>query len=235
MYMKRPLFALMTAAGLLSVMVSVPVAAGTKPSMTETVPSNPATTDPVVKPLPTSTEATPKTEGKTIVDIASSNDSFKTLTAALKAAGLEETLSGDGPFTVFAPTDRAFANLPAGTVERLLKPENKAQLVKVLTYHVVPGTVLSKDLKSGEVKTVEGSPVEVSVKMRSVMVNNAKVTKPDVKASNGVIHAVDRVIIPPDMTGSSQPTEKKPATAPVASPKPATPDAMPASPGSTSK
>ncbi len=133
----------------------------------------------------------------TIVDVAVANGSFKTLTAALNAAGLVEILKGDGPFTVFAPTDAAFAKLPAGTVEMLLKPENKATLVRVLTYHVVSGNVLSTDLKSGEVNTLQGSPIKVMVGSGGVMVNNSTVQAADVKASNGVIHVIDTVLMPP--------------------------------------
>ncbi|MCY7273685.1 MAG: fasciclin domain-containing protein [Phormidesmis sp. CAN_BIN44] len=138
----------------------------------------------------------PMAAEKTIVQIASTNGSFKTLTAALEAAGLTETLSGSGPFTVFAPTDAAFAALPKGTVEKLLLPQNRAMLVKILTYHVVPGKALSTSLKTGNVKTVEGSPVSVKVNAMGVMVNNAKVVTADVKASNGVIHVIDKVIMP---------------------------------------
>lgn len=134
-----------------------------------------------------------------IVELASTNASFKTLTKAVQAAGLTETLSGKGPYTVFAPTDQAFAALPQGTVENLLKPENKEQLVKLLTYHVIPGEVTSSQIAPGEVKTVEGTPVKIEVDKSSseVNVNNAKVTQPDIKASNGVIHVVDKVIMPP--------------------------------------
>ncbi len=117
----------------------------------------------------------------------------------MKAAGLTEELSGKGPYTVFAPTDKAFAALPKGTVQKLLKPENREILKKILTYHVVPGEVDSSTLKPGQVKTVEGSPVRVKVSGSNVMVNDAKVTSPDIKASNGVIHVIDKVIIPPDM------------------------------------
>ncbi len=133
----------------------------------------------------------------TIVDVAVANGSFKTLTAALKAAGLVETLKGNGPFTVFAPTDAAFAKLPKGTVEMLLKPENKAALVRILTYHVVSGNVLSTDLKSGQVRTLEGSPVNVMVGKDGVMINKSTVKAADVKASNGVIHVIDTVLMPP--------------------------------------
>ena len=114
----------------------------------------------------------------------------------MKAAELVDTLSGSGPFTVFAPTDAAFAALPKGTLQKLLKPENKATLQKILTYHVVPGAVDSKTIKSGQVKTVEGSSVNVKVNKGSVMVDKAKVTKADIKATNGVIHVIDKVILP---------------------------------------
>ena len=122
------------------------------------------------------------------------------LAKALKAAGLEDTLKGDGPFTVLAPSDAAFAKLPQDAVQDLLKPENKEVLVKILTYHVIPDRVLSTDLKSGEVKSVEGGPISVKVDPASgVQVNDATVVQPDVKASNGVIHVIDNVILPPDL------------------------------------
>ena len=153
-------------------------------------------TMPMTKPAPMSAPGSMMTSEKTIVQIAATNGSFKTLTAALKAAGLVRTLSSPGPFTVFAPTDAAFAALPKGTVEKLLKPENKSMLIKILTYHVVSGEVLSTSLKSGNVKTVEGRSVMVKVSTRGVMVNNAKVVKADIKASNGVIHVIDKVLLP---------------------------------------
>ncbi|HAU48787.1 MAG TPA: fasciclin [Planctomycetaceae bacterium] len=134
---------------------------------------------------------------KTVVENAANNESFSTLVAAVKAAGLAETLSGSGPFTVFAPTNAAFEKLPAGTVEKLLKPENKDQLVKVLTYHVVPGKVMAKDVvKLSKAKTVEGSEVAIAVNGGAVTVDNAKVIKTDVNSSNGVIHVIDTVILP---------------------------------------
>ena len=132
---------------------------------------------------------------QTIVDIATSAGSFNTLTAALKAADLVGVLEGEGPFTVFAPTDEAFAALPEGTLEKLLKPESKEQLVKILTYHVVAGSVLSTDLKAGKVPTVEGSDVKIQLG-DGVKVNDAQVVKADIKESNGVIHVIDKVIIP---------------------------------------
>ena len=133
-----------------------------------------------------------------IVETAASNGSFTTLVAAVKAAGLTDTLKGPGPFTVFAPTDDAFRKLPPGTVENLLKPENKAQLTKVLTYHVVPGTVMASDVKGKRTtaKTVEGSAVAIDASGGAVKVDNATVSKPDVTASNGVIHVIDTVIMP---------------------------------------
>lgn len=139
-------------------------------------------------------------ETGTIVDVASANPDFKTLVTAIKAAELAETLSGPGPFTVFAPTDAAFAKLPKATLDQLLKPENKTALQKVLTYHVISGAVDSKSIKPGEVKTVEGNTVAIAVSQKGdVTVNKAKVTQPDVKASNGVIHVIDTVIIPPGL------------------------------------
>jgi uncharacterized surface protein with fasciclin (FAS1) repeats len=135
---------------------------------------------------------------KDIVDTAVSAGQFKTLAAALDAAGLVDTLKGDGPFTVFAPTDEAFAKLPDGTVENLLKPENKDQLVAILTYHVVPGKVQAADVvKLDEAKTVNGKMVDIKVEGDTAMVNDAKVTKTDIIASNGVIHVIDTVIMPP--------------------------------------
>jgi uncharacterized surface protein with fasciclin (FAS1) repeats len=135
---------------------------------------------------------------KDIVDTAVSAGQFKTLASALEAAGLVETLKGDGPFTVFAPTDEAFAKLPAGTLENLLKPENKDQLVAILTYHVVPGKVEAADVvKLNEAKTVNGKMINIKVKGDTAMVNDAKVTKADIGASNGVIHVIDSVILPP--------------------------------------
>jgi uncharacterized surface protein with fasciclin (FAS1) repeats len=160
-------------------------------------PSNPSTSTPSNSSNPSTTST--ETKSNTIVDVASSNKSFSILVTALKAAGLVETLSGKGPFTVFAPTDEAFKALPQGTLEMLLKPENKAVLVKVLTYHVVAGKVMAEDVKPGNVKTVEGSPFTVKVDSGMVMINAAKVTQTDVPASNGVIHVLDKVIVPPNL------------------------------------
>ena len=133
---------------------------------------------------------------KNIVEIASENKDFSTLVAAVVAAGLAETLSGTGPFTVFAPTNEAFAKLPAGTVEELLKPENKEKLAAILTYHVVAGKVMSKDLSNGQkAKTVNGQEVTVTIG-EGVKVDTATVVTADLEASNGVIHVIDSVIMP---------------------------------------
>ncbi|MFT5837243.1 MAG: putative surface protein with fasciclin (FAS1) repeats [Candidatus Azotimanducaceae bacterium] len=132
-----------------------------------------------------------------IVDIATSAGSFDTLVAAVKAAGLVEVLKGDGPFTVFAPTDAAFAALPAGTVESLLEPANKDKLIAILTYHVVPAKVMAKDVKTMEAPTVNGATASVVVKDGKVTIEGANVVATDVKASNGVIHVIDQVIMPP--------------------------------------
>ena len=140
--------------------------------------------------------AGPETETKTVVELAASNDDFSTLVAAVKAAGLAETLSGDGPFTIFAPTNEAFAKLPKGTVETLLKPENKAKLQAILTLHVVGAKVMAADVKPGKVKTVNGASVEIVVKDGAVTVNGSKVIKTDIVGKNGVIHVIDTVILP---------------------------------------
>jgi uncharacterized surface protein with fasciclin (FAS1) repeats len=137
-------------------------------------------------------------EKKDIVDTAVAAGQFKTLAAALTAAGLVDTLKGPGPFTVFAPTDAAFAKLPAGTVDNLLKPENKAKLTAVLTYHVLPGNVPASAVAGKKLapKTVNGATLDVDG-TNGVRVNNAKVIQPDVEASNGVIHVIDTVLLPP--------------------------------------
>ena len=132
---------------------------------------------------------------KDIVAVASGAGSFNTLVAAVKAAGLVETLQGTGPFTVFAPTDEAFAKLPKGTVEDLLKPENKEKLVAILTYHVVAGKVMAADVKTMKAKTVQRQ-MELIIAVAGVTVNRAKVVKTDVVADNGVIHVIDTVVLP---------------------------------------
>ena len=135
-------------------------------------------------------------EGDTIVDVATANGSFNTLVSALQAADLAETLSGPGPYTVFAPTDEAFAALPEGVLDKLLLPENEEVLTQILTYHVADGAVTSADLETGMVPTLEGADVDVVVDNGAVTVNGAEVVQPDVTASNGVIHVIDTVLIP---------------------------------------
>ena len=174
----------------------------TTPSAAETPNAN---TSPVAD-IPTSTaSASPSPTGAAtssqnlgeLAQAASNQGSFTILTKAVQAAGLTSNLTGEGPYTVFAPTDDAFNALPTGTVDNLLKPENKTKLVQLLSYHVVPGRITSSQLKSGNVKTVAGSNVAVSVSASGVTVNKAKVVQADIPASNGVVHVVDKVILPP--------------------------------------
>jgi uncharacterized surface protein with fasciclin (FAS1) repeats len=132
-----------------------------------------------------------------IVDTAVEAGSFNTLVAAVKAAGPVDTLKGEGPFTVFAPTDEAFAKLPAGTLESLLQPENKAKLAAILTYHVVPGKVMAADVvKLSSAATAQGQSITVRVEDGSVSVDNARVVQTDIETSNGIIHVIDEVILP---------------------------------------
>jgi uncharacterized surface protein with fasciclin (FAS1) repeats len=173
------------------------------------VPTNPTDeTTPTDANVPTNpTDETTPTDAtapevKSIVETAKSSDSFKTLTKALEAAGLVETLEGKGPFTVFAPTDEAFAALPKETLDKLMMPENKEQLIKVLTYHVVSGTISFKGItetQKGQVPTVEGTSLDIVASSNEVTVNEAKVIQSDISASNGVIQVVDKVILPPDL------------------------------------
>jgi transforming growth factor-beta-induced protein len=152
---------------------------------------------------PMTTEGAAEAPGD-IVEVASTTDGFSTLVAAVTAAGLVETLQGEGPFTVFAPTDEAFAALPAGILDALLLPENKDVLVQILTYHVVSGKVMAADVAAGDVPSVEGSPITVTVDGGKVMLNgSANVVATDVAASNGVIHVIDAVILPPGLDVSS--------------------------------
>ena len=143
--------------------------------------------------------ATAAAQGKDIVDTAVAAGSFKTLAKALQAADLVTTLKGAGPFTVFAPTDEAFAALPAGTIENLLKPENKAKLRRILTYHVVAGNVTAADaVKLPSAKAVSGDTIVIAARGGVVTVNNARVVKTDIVATNGIIHVIDAVVLPKD-------------------------------------
>lgn len=140
----------------------------------------------------------PHNDDKDIVALAVNTDFLSTLVAAVKAGELVGVLQGEGPFTVFAPTNEAFAALPEGTLESLLKPENKEKLVAILTYHVVPGKVMSTDLKNGmKATTVNGADIKIKINDYGVKVNGAKVTAADIEASNGVVHVIDKVILPP--------------------------------------
>jgi uncharacterized surface protein with fasciclin (FAS1) repeats len=176
------------------------------PATPSTTPETQPTTPPIEVPsteTPTKTPPGPgarDNQSKNLLALAESNPSFTTLTKALKAAGLTGALQGKDNLTIFAPTDAAFAKLPADALQELLKPANKEVLLKILSYHVVPGKVLSSDLKSGEVKSLEGGTINVKVDPATgVTVNDAKVTQADITASNGVIHAIDQVILPPDL------------------------------------
>ncbi|MEH2269399.1 MAG: fasciclin domain-containing protein [Nostoc sp.] len=162
------------------------------------VRETPTATVPSITPTPTATIATQNLAE--LAKSAASQGQFKTLIQAVQAAGLTEQLAAPGPYTVFAPTDTAFSALPKATLNQLLQPANKQQLVRLLSYHVIPGGITSQQLISGEVKTLEGSPVKITVDRasNSITVNNAKVTQPDIPASNGIVHVVDRVLLPPN-------------------------------------
>lgn len=179
----------------------VPVTGATQmpteaPTMVPTVTTAPtATAEPTAEP--TEAAASQAAAFQTIVEIAAADERFSTLVAAVQAADLAETLSGEGPFTVFAPTNDAFAALPEGTVDTLLMPENKQQLVDILTYHVVPGKVMAADVVNlDEADTVLGQPVSIRTDMGKVYINDAEVLITDIEASNGVIHVIDSVILP---------------------------------------
>ncbi|WP_420841367.1 fasciclin domain-containing protein [Gloeobacter kilaueensis] len=146
----------------------------------------------MLRPIPNSREK----RMATIVDTAVQAGTFKTLAQALSAAGLVDTLKGSGPFTVFAPTDTAFQNLPSGTLDDLLRPENKSKLADILKYHVVSGRVRSNEIQSGNVQTVEGQSLNIQKQGQQVRVNDANVTQADIAADNGVIHVIDRVLLP---------------------------------------
>ncbi len=145
--------------------------------------------------LPVSVQAEPKPT-KTVVEIAVGADDFSTLVAAVKAGGLVEALSGEGPFTIFAPTNEAFAKLPKGTVETLLKPENKEKLASILKYHVVAGKVMAADVKAGKVKTLNGAEATIAIADGKVTIDKASIVKTDIVGTNGVIHVIDSVILP---------------------------------------
>ena len=191
----------------IGIVASLALVACGSDSKTETI-STPAPVDTSAEaPVESSVEATETTmaaEAGDIVAVAAGNPDFSTLVAAVKAAGLVETLQGAGPFTVFAPNNAAFEALPAGLVDKLLLPENKDTLVKILTYHVVAGKVMAADVAAGDVPSVEGSNITVTVDAGTVTLNgSSKVIATDVAASNGVIHVIDAVILPPGLDVSA--------------------------------
>lgn len=148
------------------------------------------------EPMQSATQSPAATENLTVVDIVTSKPSFSTLAKALSAADLAKTLQGDGPFTIFAPNDMAFAKLSPNTLADLMKPENKDKLAAILSYHVVPGKLTAADVKTMKAKTVNGKSLDIQVKNGAVTVNNAKVIQSDIIGSNGVIHVIDTVLMP---------------------------------------
>ncbi|NEP56238.1 MAG: fasciclin domain-containing protein [Symploca sp. SIO2G7] len=178
--------------GLCAVLIVVPALASCQGPSDPTTEATPDTEEQVVA----EPEVTAEPSGDTIVDVAIANGSFETLVAAVQAADLVETLSGEGPFTVFAPTDEAFAALPEGTLDTLLLPENQETLTQILTYHVVSGEVPSSEVTTGAVETVAGEELEILADESGVTVGAATVVTPDVEASNGVIHVIDTVLLP---------------------------------------
>lgn len=187
-------------AGLAAALMILPVAIACDTQPTDTAQDGEMTEESV---------AIDETVAGTIVDVAVSSGSFDTLVAAVQAAGLEGALSSKGPYTVFAPTDEAFAALPPGTLEQLLLPENKGALTQVLAYHVVPGSITSDQIETGIVSSVEDGELSLVADDTGVTVNGANVVGADILTSNGVIHAIDAVLLPPSLTG--EPTEEMPA------------------------
>ncbi|MEA5505473.1 fasciclin domain-containing protein [Halotia wernerae UHCC 0503] len=176
-------------------------------TQTPTTTVSPVAPTPITTTSPITETPTGTTANRNLAELAQSAASqgqFQTLTKAVQAAGLNEQLVTPGPYTVFAPTDAAFAALPAGTLDNLLKPENKQQLVRLLAYHVIPGQITSSQITPGQVKTVEGTPVTISVEDagKTITVNGARVTQADIPASNGIVHIVDKVILPPNFPAS---------------------------------
>lgn len=184
------------AVGLMS-LSAIAVLGACQPETVDTV--EPTTEEETTATEPTTEEPAPTDTG-TIVEVASGDESFSTLVQAIEAAGLAETLSSEGPYTVFAPTNDAFEALPEGTLDQLLQPENQETLTQILAYHVLPQEVPAADVAPGDVDTVAGAPITITVDdAGNVMVNEATVTQTDVEASNGVIHAIDQVLLPPDV------------------------------------
>ncbi|BAZ25402.1 beta-Ig-H3/fasciclin [Kalymmatonema gypsitolerans NIES-4073] len=200
--LRKALFSVMSAGSLFVSACGQPTVENTTAPETAATPANLPTAAPPIAQTPTTPTASKNLAQ--LAQSASTQGSFTTLSKALLAADLTKQMAEQGPYTVFAPTDAAFAALPKGTVDNLLKPENKQQLVKLLGYHAIPGQVTSSQLTSGQVKTVEGSPVtlKVNTTTSTVTVNGAKVIQADIPASNGVVHIVDKVILPPNFPAS---------------------------------
>jgi len=185
----RKLLIVVTSLGLMSTIA----ACGNSETASTTTGAESPSMSPTVSSSPSSAAS------ETVVDVLAKDGSTSTLLTAVQVAGLQQNLNALGPVTVFAPTDQAFAALPAGTLDKLLLPENKEQLVKILSYHVVPGQVTSADIQPGEVASVEGQTLSITTSANTVTVNDASVIQPDVTASNGVIHGIDKVLLPPDV------------------------------------
>ncbi len=201
--LRKALFSVMSAGSLVALSAcGQPSVDNTIAPQTAATPANVPTAAPPIAQTPTTPTASKNLAQ--LAQSASTQGSFTTLSRAVQAADLTKQMAEQGPYTVFAPTDAAFAALPKGTVDNLLKPENKQQLVKLLGYHAIPGQVTSSQLTSGQVKTVEGSPVTLKVNSTTstVTVNGAKVIQADIPASNGVVHVVDKVILPPNFPAS---------------------------------
>jgi uncharacterized surface protein with fasciclin (FAS1) repeats len=201
--LRKALFSVMSAGSLVALSAcGQPSVDNTTAPQTAATPANVPTAAPPIAQTPTTPTASKNLAQ--LAQSASTQGSFTTLSRAVQAADLTKQMAEQGPYTVFAPTDAAFAALPKGTVDNLLKPENKQQLVKLLGYHAIPGQVTSSQLTSGQVKTVEGSPVTLKVNSTTstVTVNGAKVIQADIPASNGVVHVVDKVILPPNFPAS---------------------------------
>jgi uncharacterized surface protein with fasciclin (FAS1) repeats len=198
----RKFFTIAASLGVISTIAACGTPETTTTTTAPTTTAESPATSPAVSPAvsPTVSPTTGAATSGTVAEVLSTDAAYSTLRQAVQAAGLETTLSGTGPFTVFAPTNEAFAALPAGTLDKLLLPENKAQLQKVLSYHVLPSRVTSAEIQPGKVNTVEGQAVTITSSGGSVTVNDATVSQPDISASNGVIHGINKVLLPPDVT-----------------------------------
>lgn len=174
-------------------------ACSAEPDSASTLPAESPMAEAPQSPAAGSPTVGGETANATLDQVMANDSSFSTLNSAIRAAGLESSLSGPGPYTVFAPTNEAFAALPAGTLDQLLLPENKTKLQQVLSYHVVPGNISSAAITPGQIDTVGGAPVNLNTTAGEVTVEDAKVVEADIPASNGVIHAIDQVLLPPDL------------------------------------